>query len=74
MKARYTRRMLLHRAIAAGAVMPMARRIAFAQDTPPLALSLARSLNRIKFSDLSPTAIKHAKMILASTFASAAPG
>ena len=74
MKARYTRRMLLHRAIAAGAVMPIVRRITFAQDTPPLALSLARTLNRIKFADMSPTSIKHAKMILASTLASAAPG
>jgi 2-methylcitrate dehydratase PrpD len=66
--------MLLHRAVAASAVMPIARRITFAQDTTPLALSLARSLNRIKFTDLSPTSIKHAKMILASTLASAAPG
>jgi 2-methylcitrate dehydratase PrpD len=45
-----------------------------AQAPTPLALALARSLNRIKFADLSPTAIKHAKMILASTLASAAPG
>ena len=74
MKERYTRRMLLHRAVAASAAMPIARRITFAQDTPPLALSLARTLNRIKSTDLSPTSIKHAKMILASTFASAAPG
>ena len=54
--------------------MPIVRRITFAQDTPPLALSLARTLNRIKFADMSPTSIKHAKMILASTLASAAPG
>ena len=45
--------------------MPIARRIALAQDTTPLALSLARSLNRTKFGDLPPTAIKHGKMILA---------
>ena len=66
--------MLLHRAVAASAAMPIARRITFAQDTTPLALSLARTLNRIKFADMSPTSIKHAKMILASTLASAAPG
>ena len=34
----------------------------------------ARLFNRTSFGDLSPTAIKHAKMIIASTLASAAPG
>jgi 2-methylcitrate dehydratase PrpD len=39
-----------------------------------VALSLARFLNRTKFGDLPPLAIEHAKMIIASTFASAASG
>ena len=62
----------------------MPRGLVFAQETPPgdksqpgsanLALVLARLFNRMRFGDLSPTAIKHAKMIIASTLASAAPG
>src|SRR5688572_21292275 len=43
--------------------------------TPPnSALALARFLNNVRYRDLPPKAIEHAKMILASTFASAAPG
>ena len=38
------------------------------------ALALARFLNNISYRDLPAKAIEHAKMILASTFASAAPG
>jgi 2-methylcitrate dehydratase PrpD len=41
---------------------------------PNSALALARFLNTTKYGDLPPKAIEHAKMILASTFASAAPG
>ncbi len=37
-------------------------------------LALARFLNRATYRDLPPLAIEHAKMILASTFASAAAG
>jgi 2-methylcitrate dehydratase PrpD len=37
-------------------------------------LALARFLRDTAFQDLPPKAIEHAKMILASTFASAAPG
>jgi 2-methylcitrate dehydratase PrpD len=58
--------------------------LASAQETPlgdkqepsstNLALALARLFNRPRFGDLSPTAIKHGKMIIASTLASAAPG
>ena len=40
----------------------------------PLALALARSLNRTQFAGLPPVAITNAKMILASTLASAASG
>ena len=85
-----TRRALLKSALAAGGLggvaasspgMPV---MALAQQTPregksepgspALALALARLFNRTKFSDLPPVAIKHAKIILASTLASAAPG
>src|SRR4030095_8056353 len=40
--------------------------------SPNLALRLAQLLNRTRFGDLPPRAIEHAKMILASTLASAA--
>ncbi len=44
------------------------------QDSPNLALRLAQFLNRMRFRDLPPKAIEHAKMLIASTLASAAPG
>src|SRR5207253_9564473 len=48
---------------------------AFARTASPnLALTLAQLLNRTRFTDLPPKAIEHAKMIIASTLASAAPG
>jgi len=37
-------------------------------------LALARAVNRMRYEDLPAKAIEHAKMILASTFSSAAPG
>jgi len=82
-----TRRILLHRVLATSGLAGMAGvsyGLASAQETPlgdkqasrptNLALALARLLNRPGFGDLSPTAIKHGKMIIASTLASAAPG
>ena len=39
-----------------------------------IATSLAQFLNRTTYDDLPPDAIEHAKMIIASTLASAAPG
>jgi 2-methylcitrate dehydratase PrpD len=42
--------------------------------SPTSALTLARILNRVSFGGLPPVAVKHAKMILASTLASAASG
>jgi 2-methylcitrate dehydratase PrpD len=76
-----TRRALLKGALAAGSLGGV---MAFAQEppregknesgSPPLALALARLFSRTKFADFSPVAIKHAKIILASTLASAAPG
>ena len=38
------------------------------------ALALARLLNRTRFGDLPPVSVERAKMIIASTFASAASG
>ncbi len=80
-----TRRTLLESTLAAGGLAMAAAPVpAFAQGTaqddghkpgsPSLALALAQLFHRTSFGDLSPTAIKHAKMILASTLASAAPG
>jgi 2-methylcitrate dehydratase PrpD len=40
----------------------------------PAALALARLLDQMSFNELPPVTIKHAKMILASTLASAAAG
>src|SRR4029078_6041 len=37
-------------------------------------LALARAVNRMRYEDLPARAIEHAKMILASTLSSAAPG
>jgi 2-methylcitrate dehydratase PrpD len=47
-----------------------------AEDTavPGSTLELARFVTRTTFADLPPQAVEHAKMILASTFASAASG
>jgi 2-methylcitrate dehydratase PrpD len=72
-----TRRELLQRALAAGSIAGIATRppaVALAAASPGVALRLARFLNRTQFDDLPPLAIEHAKMIIASTFASAAPG
>src|SRR6516162_7266553 len=74
-----TRRTLLHRALVSSGVATMAgvsgrRMLAQEPGRVPLALALARVLNRVRFTDLPPVAVTHAKMILASTLASAAPG
>jgi len=47
---------------------------AYAQQRGSSALALARILNRTTFGELPPVTVKHAKMILASTMASAAAG
>jgi 2-methylcitrate dehydratase PrpD len=70
-----TRRELL----AALTVSPIVARQAGRSDATPAgsphaALALARLLNATRFGDLPPTAIEHAKMIIASTLASAASG
>ena len=81
------RRDLLRGAIAGGgavgiaAAWPSIARAAERQQngtratvSPGLALRLARFLNQTRYGDLPPRAIEHAKMILASTLASAASG
>ncbi|HXP87828.1 MAG TPA: MmgE/PrpD family protein [Bryobacteraceae bacterium] len=74
-----TRRRLVQGAFAAGGIGGMvaaSTRAVFGQerDRDPIALQLARVLNKTSFNDLPPVVIKHAKVILASTFASAASG
>ena len=68
-----TRRRMLEATLAAA----LAASRASAQrrtDAPNSALAMARILNRANFADLPPLAIDYAKMILASTMASAAAG
>jgi 2-methylcitrate dehydratase PrpD len=80
-----TRRDLLDGAITAGGVFGLtgSPRL-FAQQAPRpapapaavtgLALRLAQTLNRVRYEELPPLAVEHAKMIIASTLASAALG
>jgi 2-methylcitrate dehydratase PrpD len=73
-----TRRKLLGTMLAAAASCGVAPRLALAQ-TPaaagsPVAHRLARFLNAQRFEDLPAVAVEHAKMLVASTLASAAPG
>ncbi len=80
-----TRRALLRGGLAAGGI-GIAGSPVFAftqprrqsQETRPrpsnLALELARKLNRTNFEDLPPLAVEHARIIIASTLASAAFG
>ncbi len=82
-----TRRGLLKGAVAAGGIVGIAGSsplLGWARQAQPAdgtstqssqgALTLARVLNRPTFEDLPPLAVEHAKMILASTLASAAAG
>ncbi len=78
-----TRRRVLHSAIALAGVGTAAPLTAFARwgqnaslarGSISGALALARLLNQTRFSDLPPKAVAHAKVIIASTLASAAPG
>jgi 2-methylcitrate dehydratase PrpD len=82
--AALTRRHVLRGAMLAGALglgrLPYVR--VSAQETPPdeaassrgVALQLAQRLNAVSFEQLPPLAVEHAKMIVASTLASAALG
>jgi 2-methylcitrate dehydratase PrpD len=81
-----SRRRLLQGALAAGSmagVSAMFPAAALAQQEAQknksatatvCALAMARVLNNMNFANLPPTAVKHAKMIIASTLASAASG
>ena len=80
------RRTLLRGALAAGSTLGMSAALplnVFARQqrgggarVAPVssALKLAQFLNKTRYDDLPPKAIDHAKMIIASTLASAAPG
>jgi 2-methylcitrate dehydratase PrpD len=80
----FTRRRLLRDAMTAGAVaagivphQAFARQRGNAGAAPaPMdnTLALTRAVNRMRYEDLPARAIEHAKMILASTLSSAAPG
>jgi len=61
------RRDLLRMVLAAGGAFAFA-------PAPSLALRLAQLLNGTRYSELPPKAIEHAKMLIASTLSSAAPG
>ena len=88
MTFKLTRRALLKSAVAAAGIGDVATRFPAAalaapalQDRLPTpavsrrsALVMAQVLNRTRFADLPPAAVKHAKMIVASTLASAASG
>jgi 2-methylcitrate dehydratase PrpD len=80
------RRTLLHGTLAAGGMLGMAaafpvhpfarQQVGDGARVAPAsrALKLAQFLNRTRYHDLPPKAVDHAKMIIASTLASAAPG
>ena len=75
----FTRRKLLTTMVTATALAPFTSLDSLRAQTvtlpsPHLALKLARIFHAVKFSDLPPTAVTNAKMILASTLASAAAG
>src|SRR5262250_2320144 len=62
--------------LGAGGILGLAgpRSILSFAASPSLSLRLAQLLNRTRFGDLPPQTIEHAKMLIASTLASAAPG
>jgi 2-methylcitrate dehydratase PrpD len=79
------RRRLIQDVLAAGTVAGIASALPvslFARQQAPgagttpatSALALVQFLNKTRYGDLPPAAIQHAKMIIASTLASAAPG
>jgi len=69
-----TRRRLLQLGAASALGLAVSRPIVSFSASPSLALRLAQLLNRTRFGDLPVKAIEHAKMLIASTLASAAPG
>jgi len=75
-KFHLNRRRLLHGALAGAAGITFRPGVVLGQQQKPsaVALTLAHLVNEIGYKDLPPAAIKHAKVILASTLASAASG
>jgi 2-methylcitrate dehydratase PrpD len=76
----HTRRQFLGQTVGAAAAA-FSPRLVFAQQAhgsphgaPTLALELARFLSAVRFEDLPPVAVEHAKIVVASTLASAATG
>jgi 2-methylcitrate dehydratase PrpD len=76
-----TRRTFLGGTVAAAATTALSPIVAFAQPghgssqaAPTVALELARFLLATRFEDLPRVAVEHAKIVVASTLASAAPG
>ncbi|HLI83326.1 MAG TPA: MmgE/PrpD family protein [Bryobacteraceae bacterium] len=57
-----------------GAIVATGLRQLWAEPNPPAALGMARVLNSATFSALPPLTVKYAKVLLASTLASAAAG
>src|SRR5262245_1365273 len=80
--ARFSRRNLLQGTLAAAFARVGAIPLGAAGSSPQdgtdrptsTALALAHLLNRTQFGDLPPLAVEHAKIIIASTLASAASG
>lgn len=68
------RRDMLRIIVAAAAACGAAPRFSAAQPAPGMALTLAEFLGATRFADLPAVAVEHAKMAVASTLASAAPG
>jgi 2-methylcitrate dehydratase PrpD len=77
-RTRITRRQMLTQTSVAAAAAALPRGFAWAQTpgaaAPPLALELARFLHAARFEDLPRLAVEHAKIVVASTLASAAAG
>jgi hypothetical protein len=76
-----TRREFFGQTLTAAAAAALAPALTLAQPThgapqaaPPLALELARFLHAVRFEDLPRVAVEHAKIVVASTLASAAAG
>jgi 2-methylcitrate dehydratase PrpD len=67
-----TRRWLIQSAVGGG--VATLSRAGWGQGRSPTALTLAQILNRIKFNEIPVIPVTYAKMILASTLASAAAG
>jgi 2-methylcitrate dehydratase PrpD len=79
-RRRLSRREILRQILIAAAAAALPPRLVLAQSAAdssaasPLALELARFLHAVRFNDLPHAAVEHAKIVVASTLASAAVG